>query len=341
MKCCSHNKGWLWLVVAIPICALMFGFFMKSVRQREDLTVRLNVFGKTYEIQKGKRSSPATMASPQVEHMAEAVRGHAQTLEQRVEGLAQQIEQRAEAAAQHVEHVAEALAKAAEDRVSRSARSQSKARRLAVSTEEPPAPPEPIQDLPEPTEPSAHEAEISQEIASSNPLATSEGPSPLETKPFLPEDRPDWVGQPLVVEGKTHYVSVSGDPADSFEKSLASIDEQILREAQNYFDSRATRGAPSAASISALDANWLRANCLVAGRQYDALLETPSGTYHTAWVQLKIEEKHRRTVEGWAYDRLRTERIAQLGGGLGICTILIGLGHLALGIGARRKAPSP
>jgi hypothetical protein len=176
-----------------------------------------------------------------------------------------------------------------------------------------PLPPDTVRDTAQAAAPIAEVSEVSEQEQAL--LATPERPNhPMadKDKPVLPVDRPDWVARSPQVQGEVHFVSVG-------------LDQYVYE----------SKGA--AIKLEQLNSKWIRANWWIADRNYDALIETPSATYHQAWTELRIDEKQRRLAKNWRNDAIRQDRIVGLGLGAGTLVGVVSLAHAVLGIGARRK----
>lgn len=158
-----------------------------------------------------------------------------------------------------------------------------------------------------------------------------------EFTPILPADRPDWVGRSSLETGRDHFVSVGSFPDISYEKSLVSLDESLMKEARKYVDEQILHQEGAAEQLSQLDIDWIKANWVVPNQEYDAAFDSASSVYHQAWVELKISERDRRMVEHWWKDIVRHERAKKLGGGMAVAVAGVGMLHLLVGLIAKKK----
>ncbi|MFO0923141.1 MAG: hypothetical protein U0905_11710 [Pirellulales bacterium] len=160
---------------------------------------------------------------------------------------------------------------------------------------------------------------------------------PANASPLLPADRPDWVGRAHFVDGTTHFISVGALPDESLNKSKASLDESILKEVRKYVNENILHEEDGAEQLEPLTLSWIKSRCLVKGHEYDVQFDSNTTTYHQAWVELKLSDRDRKTIEHWWKDIQRHERAKKLGGGMAVAVAGIGVCHLLFGMIARRK----
>lgn len=160
---------------------------------------------------------------------------------------------------------------------------------------------------------------------------------PTNASPLLPADRPDWVGRAHFVDGTTHFISVGALPDESLNKSKASLDESILKEVRKYVNEHILHEEEGAEQLEPLTLSWIKSRCLVKGHEYDVQFDSNATTYHQAWVELKLSDRDRKTIEHWWKDIQRHERAKKLGGGMAVAVAGIGVCHLLFGMIARRK----
>jgi hypothetical protein len=150
----------------------------------------------------------------------------------------------------------------------------------------------------------------------------------VQTEPLLPADRPEWVARPPQISDSIHYISVGGEPAATFEESLKNIDASLVAEGRRYVN-QYLLDEPKAGELPKLTADWIRANWLVENKTYDAEIKVPSGTYHQAWVELRVSLADREIVKQWYQESKRQDRVFSLG-----VVALVGLGGVGLMRGA-------
>jgi hypothetical protein len=121
------------------------------------------------------------------------------------------------------------------------------------------------------------------------------------TDPLYSDDKPEWVATPDVLTGNIHRVSFSTELLESEEACREQIDKVILEAARQYVNQHVI-AEPVAHKLSALNASWVRENWLVPNREWVAVLDRPSGTYHQLWGQLEIFPEDRQKVAEWYHD---------------------------------------
>ncbi len=161
----------------------------------------------------------------------------------------------------------------------------------------------------------------------------------VHTEPLLPVDRPDWIARAPQITDTIHYLSVGGELAATFEESLKSIDTSLLVEGRRYIDQYLI-DEPKASELKNLTADWIRSHWLVENKTYDAEVKVPSGTYHQAWVELRVSLADREIVKQWYQERKRQDRVANLG-----IVAIMGIGGVGLlrgvfGFASRKSQPA-
>ncbi|MCY2973679.1 MAG: hypothetical protein NTW52_03315 [Planctomycetota bacterium] len=135
-----------------------------------------------------------------------------------------------------------------------------------------------------------------------SPEVTNDQGSPLpKSVPLYSDDKPDWVAAPDVLDGNVHRVTFTTELLESEEACRAQVDKIILDAARQYVNQHVI-DEPIAQKLSGLTASWVRENWLVPNREWVAVLERPSGTYHQLWGQLEIFPEDRQQVTAWYHD---------------------------------------
>jgi hypothetical protein len=132
-------------------------------------------------------------------------------------------------------------------------------------------------------------------------VTTEQGSPVPKSDPLYSDDKPDWVAAPDVLDGNVHRVTFSTELLASEEACREQIDKVILDAARQYVNENVI-AEPVAQKLSMLNAAWVHENWLVPNREWVALLERPSGTYHQLWGQLEIFPEDRQLVADWYHD---------------------------------------
>jgi hypothetical protein len=148
----------------------------------------------------------------------------------------------------------------------------------------------------------ATEVIAAEKAESDSAEVTTERGSPVPmSNPLYSDDKPDWVAAPDVLDGNVHRVTFSTELLASEDACREQIDKVILDAARQYVNENVI-AEPVAQKLSMLNAAWVRENWLVPNREWVALLERPSGTYHQLWGQLEIFPEDRQLVADWYHD---------------------------------------
>ncbi len=122
-----------------------------------------------------------------------------------------------------------------------------------------------------------------------------------DSEPLYSDDKPEWVAAPDVLDGNIHRVSFSTELLESEEACREQMDKVMLEAARQYVNQHVI-AEPVAHKLTALNASWVRENWLVPNREWVAVLDRPSGTYHQLWGQLEIFPEDRQKVAEWYHD---------------------------------------
>jgi len=162
--------------------------------------------------------------------------------------------------------------------------------------------------------------------------AISESSSPL-----LNESTPAWIRDGLSKEGNEHRFPIATSLHSDVEECRKELDSAMMSEVKDYLEKNVLLTGISADELAGLTPDYIKKKLLVPEREFENVVDRPSGSYHQLWRQIFISKSELAVIRGWEKNRevlKRTTEVGMMGGSalLGM-TLLSGM----VGLLARRE----